>query len=136
VTTRQRIAALVLTAGVCAAAPLAGSAGVRAAAAAHPTCLHPHVTTIKVSEFEYGFTFSPKGAVPCGKVTFKQKNTGSAQHNFNLQGVKSGALIAPGGSTTFTIKVLKPGKYDYACDVLGHASLGMTGTLTVKQNTK
>jgi plastocyanin len=132
VTRPQRIAAFVLTLGVCSAAAVAASAGALAAGGVLKKCLHPRVTTVKVSEFEYGFTLSPKGAIPCGKVTFKQKNTGSSQHNFNIQGVKSGALIPAGGSTTFTIKLLRPGKYDYVCDVLGHAALGMTGTLTVK----
>jgi uncharacterized cupredoxin-like copper-binding protein len=43
----------------------------------------------------------------------------------------AGNLIAPGESTTLTV-LLKPGTYTYLCDVIGHAALGMTGTLKVK----
>jgi hypothetical protein len=132
VTPRQRLALLVVTLGICSAAAIAGSASALAGGVVLKKCLHPRVTTVKVNEFEYGFTLSPKGPIPCGKVIFKQRNTGSAQHNFDIQGVKAGGLIAPGGSTTFTIKLLRPGKYDYICDVLGHTALGMTGTMTVK----
>jgi uncharacterized cupredoxin-like copper-binding protein len=94
------------------------------------TCTSPKTTTVSVDEFDFGFTLIPKGPIPCGTVTFKQKNTGSSNHNFDIQGVKSGALIPPGASTSFTVR-LKPGKYSYRCDVIGHAEQGMIGTLTV-----
>ena len=93
-------------------------------------CLSPQSTTVQVAEFEMAFTLS-QSSVPCGSVTFVQKNTGGATHNFHLfvaGGV--GALIGPGQSTTMTVQ-LKPGKIGYQCDVQDHASLGMVGTLTV-----
>lgn len=94
-------------------------------------CLHPKTSIVTVKEYEYGFKIVP--AIPhCGTVTFKQSNIGSLSHNFDIQGIKAGKLISPHKSTSFTIKALRPGKFQYLCDVLGHASLGMTGTLTVK----
>ena len=129
---RQRVAGFAGILAICAAAAIAAS-GSAFASTTLVKCAHPKTTTVKVNEFEYGFTLSPKGAIPCGKVIFAQRNTGSAQHNFDLQGVHSGALIQGGRHTTFTVKLLRPGKYQYQCDVLGHAALGMTGTLTVKK---
>jgi uncharacterized cupredoxin-like copper-binding protein len=128
----HRMAGVAAIFAICVAAAIAAS-GSAFASTTVTKCAHPKTTTVKVNEFEYGFTLSPKGAIPCGKVIFKQHNTGSAQHNFDLQGVHSGALIAGGKTTTFTVKLLHPGKYDYQCDVLGHAALGMSGTLTVKK---
>ena len=96
-----------------------------------PTCDTPQSTTINVSEFEYKYTLS-QDTVPCGAVTFVQKNTGGATHNFDLVGIAggNGALISPGQTTTMTVQ-LKPGTINYQCDVQDHASLGMVGKLTV-----
>ena len=110
------------------AASLFGTSAASAASAAG--CLHPKTTTVKVTEFEYGFKLSPL-PVHCGTVTFVQKNTGSLAHNFDLQGVRAGKLLSTGQSSKFTVK-LKAKSYPYQCDVLGHASLGMIGTLKVK----
>lgn len=108
----------------------ASATRVSAASTAIGKCAHPKTTTVKVSMFEYGFTLSPKTA-QCGTITFKQKNDGHIGHNFDITGHRAGKLLQAGGKTSFTVKLL-PGKYPYLCDVLGHASLGMLGTLTVK----
>jgi len=125
-----------------AAAGMIGTFGVSVATVAPPptpttttvpktACSSPVSTTVTVDEFEYGFKLS-QASVPCGSVTFQQKNSGGATHNFNLQGIAGGrgALIGPGQSTTMTVQ-LTPGKIDYVCDVQDHASLGMVGSLTV-----
>jgi plastocyanin len=109
-------------------AALFGTSAASAASAAG--CLHPKTTTVKVTEYEYGFKLSPL-PVHCGTVTFVQKNIGSLAHNFDLQGVRAGKLLSPHQSAKFTVK-LKAKTYTYQCDVLGHASLGMVGTLKVK----
>jgi uncharacterized cupredoxin-like copper-binding protein len=95
------------------------------------SCANPQSTTVNVNEFDYRYTLS-QDTVPCGSVTFVQRNTGGATHNFDLVGVRggNGALIAPGQSTTMTVQ-LTPGKVNYQCDVQDHAALGMVGSLTV-----
>ena len=95
------------------------------------TCASPQTTTVNVNEFEYSYTLS-QNTVPCGSVTFVQRNTGGATHNFDLVGVRggNGALIGPGQSTTMTVQ-LAPGRISYQCDVQDHAALGMVGSLTV-----
>jgi uncharacterized cupredoxin-like copper-binding protein len=93
------------------------------------TCTNPESSTVTVSEFEWGFTLS-SNSVHCGTITFVQTNTGGVQHNFDVSGIAVGALIDPGQSTT-TVATFAPGTYQYQCDVEGHATLGMTGTLVV-----
>jgi uncharacterized cupredoxin-like copper-binding protein len=132
---RQRsiVAAVVAAAAATAVVALIGT-GVASAARATSAvkCAHPtKKITVTVSEFEYGFTLKPASPV-CGKITFKETNIGSIPHNFDIQGVKAGALLAPSAHGSFTVSV-KPGKYQYLCDVLGHSSLGMIGTLVVKK---
>jgi uncharacterized cupredoxin-like copper-binding protein len=89
------------------------------------------VTTVNVNMFEYGFTLS-QSSIPSGTVTFVIKNTGAEVHNFDVNGVHSGALIGPGTSETWTVK-LAPGQYLYTCDVPFHVDKGMTGAFTVTQ---
>jgi uncharacterized cupredoxin-like copper-binding protein len=108
-----------------------GAASAKPAASAAAKCLHPKKSVVSVKEYEYGFTLTPKSPV-CGTITFKMKNAGGLSHNFDITGVKAGKLLSPGTSASFTV-TMKPGKYPYLCDVLGHASLGMVGTLVVKQ---
>ena len=85
--------------------------------------------TVQVSMFEYGFTLSPS-KIPSGNVTFVMNNTGTVTHNFDVEGVKSGAFVDPGKSATMTVNVQAGRAYNYQCDVPGHAALGMRGTFT------
>jgi uncharacterized cupredoxin-like copper-binding protein len=86
-------------------------------------------TTVNVNMVEYAFQMS-QTSIPSGKVTFVIKNSGSDVHNFDLNGVKSGALLAPGATETWTVS-LAPGQYLYTCDVPFHVDRGMTGVLTI-----
>lgn len=86
-------------------------------------------TTVNVNMFEYGFTIS-QSSIPSGHVTFVIKNSGAEVHNFDVNGVKSGALLSPGASETWTV-ALPPGQYLYTCDVPFHVDKGMTGNFTV-----
>jgi len=79
--------------------------------------------------FEYGFTLS-QSSIPSGKVTFVIKNSGGEVHNFDVNGVHSGALIGGGATETWTVS-LAPGQYLYTCDVPFHVDRGMTGALTI-----
>jgi uncharacterized cupredoxin-like copper-binding protein len=116
---------------VCGAAAAAALFGGNAAAAPAVKCAHPKSTTVKVQMYEMGFTLKPAGAIPCGKVTFKMKNTGSISHNFHIEGFKAGKLLTAGASAT-QVLTLAPKRYSYQCDVLGHAQAGMAGSLKVK----
>jgi nitrite reductase (NO-forming) len=86
-------------------------------------------TTVNVNMVEYAFQLS-QTSIPSGQVTFVVKNSGNEVHNFDVNGVKSGALLAPGASETWTVS-LAPGQYLYTCDVPFHVDRGMTGTFTV-----
>jgi len=87
------------------------------------------VTTVNVNMFEYGYTLS-QTTIPSGTVTFVVKNSGSEVHNFDINGVHSGALIGSGATETWTVK-LAPGQYLYTCDVPFHVDKGMTGVFQV-----
>jgi uncharacterized cupredoxin-like copper-binding protein len=86
-------------------------------------------TTVNVNMVEYAFQIS-QTSIPSGKVTFVIKNSGADVHNFDLNGVKSGAILAPGATETWTVS-LAPGQYLYTCDVPFHVDRGMTGNLTI-----
>jgi uncharacterized cupredoxin-like copper-binding protein len=86
-------------------------------------------TTVQVNMVEYAFQLS-QSSIPSGKVTFVIKNSGADVHNFDLNGVKSGAILAPGATETWTVS-LAPGQFLYTCDVPFHVDRGMTGTLQI-----
>ena len=88
-------------------------------------------TTINVSMKEYSFTLS-QTTVPQGTITFVIKNDGIEPHNFDISGIKAGAILAPGATETWTVGLAaKSGGYVYVCDVPFHIDRGMTGLLTV-----
>jgi uncharacterized cupredoxin-like copper-binding protein len=86
-------------------------------------------TTIRVDMFEYRFDLS-QASVPSGTVTFVITNRGSEPHNFDIAGVRAGAILGPGQTETWTVG-LPPKTYITVCDVPFHVDRGMTGNLTV-----
>ena len=86
-------------------------------------------TTVQVGMFEYRFDMSTT-SIPSGQVTFVITNRGQEVHNFDISGVKAGALLSPGQSETWTV-ALPAGNYNTICDVPFHADRGMVGTFTV-----
>src|SRR4051794_33945091 len=98
--------------GVTAVAALLGGNASAAPAASAAKCAKPKKTTVSVDMFEMGFQLKPSGAIPCGKVTFKMKNTGAISHNFHIEGYRPGKLLGAGASTTQVI-TLTPKKYSY-----------------------
>jgi uncharacterized cupredoxin-like copper-binding protein len=86
-------------------------------------------TTVTVNMVEYAFQLS-QATIPSGQVTFIVKNAGAEAHNFDINGVHSGAIIAPGTTETWTVS-LPAGQYLYTCDVPFHVDRGMTGTFQV-----
>jgi uncharacterized cupredoxin-like copper-binding protein len=74
-----------------------------------------------------------RSTVSAGMVTFTIKNNGPSPHNFNVKigsEEKGVPTLDPGATMTLTLD-LKPGTYDYRCNIPGHDLLGMKGTLTV-----
>jgi plastocyanin len=78
------------------------------------------------------FQFGKATAKP-GKVTISMPNPSPIQHNIAIKGPVNGKgpTVGNGGDSSFSA-TLKPGKYEYLCEVPGHAAGGMKGTLTVK----
>jgi plastocyanin len=72
--------------------------------------------------------------LPAGKITIQLQNMAGLPHTVAFEGVKGGkpVLSTNGkGSATGTVE-LKPGTYTYYCDIPGHRSAGMQGTVTVR----
>jgi uncharacterized cupredoxin-like copper-binding protein len=113
-------------------------------------------TNINIYAGEYGFGASassisspgPRIILTHGQtVTITLHNTGTVAHNFAITidkvdgstnqafgGAQIGSAsspIAPGGSQSVTFTVGNAGSYYYICQVDGHVSLGMWGTVTV-----
>lgn len=86
-------------------------------------------TTVQVDMFEYRFDLS-QTTVPSGTVTFVITNRGDVVHNFDIAGVRAGAILGPGQTETWTVGL--PAKtYIIVCDVPFHDTFGMTGNLFV-----
>jgi plastocyanin len=79
--------------------------------------------------FEYGFNLS-QGSMPSGQVTFVIKNNGAEVHNFSVSGVKTGQILDPGQSESYTVG-LPSGRFSIVCDVPFHIDRGMSGSITV-----
>jgi uncharacterized cupredoxin-like copper-binding protein len=76
---------------------------------------------------------SDKANSPAGSVKFVMPNKSPIQHNIALKGAATGAgpVVGSGGTSSFSA-TLKPGTYEFYCQVPGHEAGGMKGTLTVK----
>jgi len=94
-----------------------------------PTTVPGPSTTVQVGMFEYRFDLS-QSTVPAGTVTFVITNKGIEPHNFDIAGVRAGAILGPGQTETWTIG-LTAKTYITVCDVPFHVDRGMTGNLTV-----
>ena len=78
---------------------------------------------------EYAFDLS-QTSVPAGCIQFVIKNNGAEVHNFDIQGVKAGAILSPGQSETWAVQ-LTAGTKQVQCDVPFHVDRGMTASFTV-----
>jgi plastocyanin len=65
-----------------------------------------------------------------GSLTVTLKNEGAQQHTFTISDPSFRIQATPGSDKTGTID-LKPGRYQYFCDIPGHRAT-MNGTLVVK----
>jgi uncharacterized cupredoxin-like copper-binding protein len=87
------------------------------------------IKTITIDGTSYKFTPS-KITAPAGVLEFTLKAE-DIRHSFRIKGV-DGFLIEAGAGQSASKKVeLQAGKYTFYCDIPGHESSGMEGTLTV-----
>jgi uncharacterized cupredoxin-like copper-binding protein len=124
-------------------APAAGltaaSAHATASAAHHARAVAaPKRETLRLTADPHGkMAFNTKRLTArAGIVTLSMHNPKSSglRHGIAIKGngvKKSGAVVAPGGTSTVTVQ-LKRGTYEFYCPVPGHAQAGMKGTLTVR----
>jgi uncharacterized cupredoxin-like copper-binding protein len=113
---------------------VAGSSIAGASVQGHSAAVKAHTaasTTVSVTAIDFKFKLSASSVAKPGSVTFKIKNSGHVQHDFKIDG-KTSVKLAPGKSTTLTVKFAKKGSYFYECTVPGHAALGMKGNFKVK----
>jgi uncharacterized cupredoxin-like copper-binding protein len=78
------------------------------------------------------YKFAPKTiTAPAGILEFTLTSS-DIQHSFRIKGV-DGFMIEVGAGKSASKKVKLPaGTYTFYCDIPGHESAGMEGTLTVK----
>ncbi|HEV2754930.1 MAG TPA: multicopper oxidase domain-containing protein [Actinomycetota bacterium] len=66
-----------------------------------------------------------------GALRINVHNAGGAEHNFSLGSLGKTRMLGAGESAMLEIPNVAPGKYEFVCEVSGHADGGMKGTLTV-----
>jgi mono/diheme cytochrome c family protein len=107
----------------------------------------PTVITVDAgSPSALAFTLSKTVDLPPGILTFKVTSMGKVRHSFKLctlpvtntkhdtcTGVETKTL-KPGQSSTLTVTLIEPGRYEYLSTVAGQAARGMKGLITVGVN--
>ncbi len=90
----------------------------------------PPVKTLDISA--KNFEFTPRDVTaPAGILQVDLTSTDNL-HSFVIEGVPGFQLETTNGKTATGKVKLEPGKYTFYCDIPGHRTAGMEGTLTVK----
>lgn len=86
---------------------------------------------VTVTMAEYSFT--PRNISVPHNGTLKLVNDGRIAHSFVMptEGVGTGS-VAPGQSTTLSLKGIATGTYRVVCDIPGHVQAGMVATLVIR----
>ena len=92
--------------------------------------------TVAFEAHDYAYTGLEVVAKAGDKVAFTMKNTGSADHEFEVfdpDGKELGEIepTSAGKTGKLTLKLTKPGTYRFVCGVSDHEERGMKGTFTV-----
>ena len=125
------LAIAIVTCGLYAAVAVASSSSSKAAASPSSANVVTKNVTVTMTDFKFKRSFV--GPYKRGvKYVFKTVNKGPSLHNFDIQKVKAGKVIAAGKTYTFAVIFKKAGRFQFICDVPRHAELGMAGKLTVK----
>jgi uncharacterized cupredoxin-like copper-binding protein len=128
-------AALILAVVVAVAAGCGGSkksSGTQTAGATTSPAVKGN--TITIAETDFKLTPNKIAISKAGTYTINGDNKGGTSHAIAISGngvQMIGATVAPGGTSTITVDITKPGDYDLYCPVANHKELGMNGTLTL-----
>jgi plastocyanin len=127
-----------LGAGLAVASTLALAAGCGDSGGSSSTGNETSAPAASASTFKVTGTDSLKfepttGTIDAGKVTITLTAEKAVNHDVVIEGVsKEPVVAAAAGKTKSGTVELKAGTYTFYCDVPGHRSAGMEGTLTVK----
>ena len=90
--------------------------------------------TITIVEKDFSLTPSAVTITKPGTYTINGVNKGGTSHAIAItaNGVEQiGPTVDPGGTSTVSADITKPGTYDIYCPVGNHKQLGMDGTVTL-----
>jgi len=89
---------------------------------------------VNVEAREYSFTPSSITVSKGARVRITLTNGGTVYHSFTVDALSlDTGLVAPGSTASVDFTAPQTaGSYQFHCSVVGHADLGMVGTLTVK----
>jgi uncharacterized cupredoxin-like copper-binding protein len=87
-------------------------------------------SVINVDMADFAYALSSR-VIAAGPVTFRVKNLGAVQHDFEIVGQSKTEVLEVGAAEDLHA-VLAPGTYEYRCTVPGHAEAGMKGVLRVR----
>ena len=103
-----------------------------AVSAAAPAAADGEVGGSEVSVALSEFSISQADLTLAPTDSLVVQNTGAAEHNYKIKETAVGTSnIAPGESAALDISSLAPGTYQVYCDIAGHETAGMSGTLTI-----
>ncbi len=86
--------------------------------------------SVEVELTEFAITPAELTVAPGGSLAVT--NAGAVEHNLMVKETSVGtADLAGGASENLDLSSLDPGSYDIWCDIPGHESAGMAGTLTI-----
>lgn len=89
--------------------------------------------TVDANEFNFDIVGSTVKAGESVKLILNNK--GKMRHNWVIEGMEDNIktkLVSSGGSDAIGFVIDEPGEYTYYCNVPGHRSQGMVGTLVVE----
>jgi plastocyanin len=126
----------------CAVAFVAGCGGgggggknTAGATAQNPASSSGAVQSLSVRESDYRLTPSNPKLARAGIVEIKLTNRGKVPHSLEIEGphgeTKLPRALDPGQAGALTVKLDKPGRYQWYCPIDGHRGLGMRGQITV-----
>ncbi len=99
-------------------------------AAAAPAAAEGAASELSVELSEFAITPTDLEVAAGGSLAVA--NTGAIDHNLKVKDTDvATADLAGGESETLDLASLEAGTYDIWCDIAGHETAGMTGTLTI-----